>query len=184
VEDLIRTSLGSYFIDNVPQKKEEFTVTKEEIPLPQEIEETQDEEDEIIRSSIQRLKNFDPSHKKDSGKKEVSNSFKEKERDPNLYYFYNNLPEVFECRVTIEGKPKTSSVRLILNTGSWNLLFEGKIESNGMCSIPIKSLSLFSNGTMGKATLEVIVDDIIFTPWESEFVIERSNKIGVEVTKR
>lgn len=181
VEDLIRTSLGSYFIENVPQKKEEFRVTQEEVgEIPKH---EMGEEDEIIKSSIERLKNFDPSHYKKSENK-IPDISKNKEKDPNLYYFYNNLPEIFECKVTIEGNPSSSSARLILNSGSWNVLFEGKIGSNGMCTIPIKSLSIFPKGTKGKATLEVIVDDIIFTPWESEFVIEESNKIEVQVNKR
>jgi hypothetical protein len=43
---------------------------------------------------------------------------------------------------------------------------------------------LFPVGTIGKATLEVIVDDILFTPWENPFRIEESKKVEVEVFKR
>ena len=54
VEDLIRTSLGGSFMDQTPPKKEEKIEAEIETPGDEEIE-------EIINSSIKRLKNFDPS---------------------------------------------------------------------------------------------------------------------------
>jgi hypothetical protein len=197
VEDLIRTSLGGSFL--VDKKKEEETSPrKEEIPAEDPIYQ---EEEDIIKSSIQRLKNFDPS----TYKKKSPESFKfqespEKEefqeikipkkqetvssKINNYYPFYRDIEEVFECKVTIEGTASNSIVRLLLETESWDIVFQGKIKKDGICSIPIKKLSLFPVGTIGKATLEVIVDDILFTPWENPFRIEESKKVEVEVFKR
>ena len=207
VEDLIRTSLGGSFLSDV--KKEEETPKEEEIQNPEPKEDIED----IITSSIQRLKNFDPSkyNKKpqdnvnpreeskfrrpeyDSNREEIFN--KEEIKIPkkqetvsskisNYYPFYRDIEEVFECKVTIEGTASNSIVRLLLETETWDVIFQGKIKKDGICSIPIKKLSLFPVGTIGKATLEVIVDDILFTPWENPFRIEESKKVEVEVFKR
>lgn len=198
VEDLIRTSLGGSFVDKNPPKEEEKIESEIEIPEDEATE-------EIINSSIQRLKNFDP-----STYKKKSTSFREEEpQNPkdlyrgereeikipkkqetvsskinNYYPFYRDIEEVFECKVTIEGTASNSIVRLLLETEAWDVIFQGKIKKDGICSIPIKKLSLFPVGTIGKATLEVIVDDILFTPWENPFRIEESKKVEVEVFKR
>jgi len=204
VEDLIRTSLGGSFLsDKSDEKKNE-----EPLPKKEEIGETQPtytkskEEEDIIKSSIQRLKNFNPSlYQKKS--KEPLNPSPEPSREEdifqesipkkqetvsskinNYYPFYRDVEEVFECKVTIEGTASNSIARLLLETESWDIVFQGKIKKDGMCSIPIKKLSLFPVGTIGKATLEIIVDDILFTPWENPFRIEESKKVEVEVFKR
>ena len=198
VEDLIRTSLGGSFMDQTPPKKEEKIEAEIENPGDEEI-------GEIINSSIQRLKNFDPS----TYKKKPTSFPEEEPRNPkdsyreereeikipkkqetvsskinNYYPFYRDIEEVFECKVTIEGTASNSIVRLLLETETWDVIFQGKIKKDGICSIPIKKLSLFPVGTIGKATLEVIVDDILFTPWENPFRIEESKKVEVEVFKR
>ena len=198
VEDLIRTSLGGSFIDKNPPKEEEKIEAEIEIPEDEEIE-------EIINSSIQRLKNFDPSsYKKKPAsfhreEPEIPKNLYREEREEikipkkqetvsskisNYYPFYRDIEEVFECKVTIEGTASNSIVRLLLETETWDVIFQGKIKKDGICSIPIKKLSLFPVGTIGKATLEVIVDDILFTPWENPFRIEESKKVEVEVFKR
>jgi hypothetical protein len=194
VEDLIRTSLGGSFSSD--KKREDLSSPKEEIRSTEEIHQ---EEEDIIKSSIERLKNFDPS----AYKKKSVDSFTPKDEEEtipdlkipkkqetvsskisNYYPFYRDIEEVFECKVTIEGTASNSTVRLLLETESWDIVFQGKIKKDGICSIPIKKLSLFPVGTIGKATLEVIVDDILFTPWENPFRIEESKKVEVEVFKR
>ena len=201
VEDLIRTSLGGSFIDQTPTRKEEKVESDTEISGEEEIE-------EIINSSIQRLKNFDPSaykKKPTSFHREEPENLRDTYREEkiereevkipkkqetvsskisNYYPFYRDIEEVFECKVTIEGTASNSIVRLLLETETWDVIFQGKIKKDGICSIPIKKLSLFPIGTIGKATLEVIVDDILFTPWENPFRIEESKKVEVEVFKR
>ena len=97
------------------------------------------------------------------------------------YSFYRDRDEVFECKVTIEGTISTATARLLLNTDSWNLVFYGKIKKDGTCIIPIKKLVVFPHGTTGRATLEVVVDDVVFSPWENAFRVEESKKVRVQI---
>lgn len=97
------------------------------------------------------------------------------------YSFYRDRDEVFECKVTIEGTISTATVRLLLNTDTWNLVFYGKIKKDGTCIIPIKKLVVFPQGTTGRATLEVVVDDVVFSPWENAFRVEESKKVRVQI---
>ncbi len=46
--------------------------------------------------------------------------------------------------------------------------------------VPIKKLSIFPEGTTGRASLEVIVDDVVFVPWESPFKVEESRKVKID----
>jgi len=152
VEDLIRTSLGGSFVSQTPPREEEVPPQSQmESPSPEEVE-------EIIKSSIQRLKNFDPSsyqRKPSSFAEEMKSSepnYKEEIKEVkipkkqetisskinNYYPFYRDIEEVFECKVTIEGTASNSIVRLLLETETWDIVFQGKIKKDGICSIPIK----------------------------------------------
>jgi hypothetical protein len=97
------------------------------------------------------------------------------------YTFYRDKDEVFECKVTIEGTMSTATARLILVTDTWNLVFYGKIKKDGTCLIPIKKLSVFPIGTTGRATLEVVVDDVVFSAWEDAFRVEESRRVKVQI---
>lgn len=97
------------------------------------------------------------------------------------YSFYRDRDEVFECKVTIEGTISTATARLVLNTDTWNLVFYGKIKRDGTCIIPIKKLVVFPQGTTGRATLEVVVDDVVFSAWENAFRVEESKKVKVQI---
>ena len=62
------------------------------------------------------------------------------------------------------------------------LLFKGNIDSRGKCKIPVKKLKgLLNENAKGSIKLEVIADDVYFTPWESNFNVETSKKVTVEV---
>lgn len=99
----------------------------------------------------------------------------------NEYILHRDADEIFECTVNIEGgTDKTSKARLILKTDTWNLMFEGSIKRNGTCVIPIKKLHILPEGTTGEAFLEVVVDDILFIPWERPFSIAMSKKVSVD----
>jgi hypothetical protein len=97
------------------------------------------------------------------------------------YPFYRDRDEVFECKVTIEGTISTATARLVLVTDTWNLVFYGKIKRDGTCIIPIKKLVIFPQGTTGRATLEVVVDDVVFSAWENAFRVEESKKVKVQI---
>ena len=93
------------------------------------------------------------------------------------YDFSRDVNETFECIVSIEGTdPEKCKSRLILKTDTWNLFFDGIVKRDGTCSVPLKKLSIFPEGTLGYAYLEIIVDDVLFIPWESNFRIIGLNK--------
>ena len=52
----------------------------------------------------------------------------------------------------------------------------------GKCEIPIRKLKgLIDEDTTGNIRLEVIAEDTFFTPWETDFEVETSKKVTVEV---
>jgi len=100
-----------------------------------------------------------------------------------MYKLFTDKTEVFECNIKLEGASlKNSQARLIIESEDVNLMFEGTINKDGKCSIPIKKLKgLLEDSTSGQIKLEVIAEDTYFTPWKSEFVVEASRKVTVEV---
>ena len=100
-----------------------------------------------------------------------------------MYKLFTDKIEVFECDIKLSGASVSkSNVRLVVESADINLLFKGKIDSTGKCTVPVKRLSgLLGESTTGTLRLEVIADDTFFTPWESEFVVETSKKVTVEV---
>jgi len=100
-----------------------------------------------------------------------------------MYTLYTDKQELFECSISLEGASvKNSQARLIVESDNLNLLFKGTIDSSGKCTVPIKKLkNLLEESTKGKIRLEVIADDTYFTPWESDFEVETSRKVTVEV---
>ncbi len=100
-----------------------------------------------------------------------------------MYTLFTDKTELFECNIKLEGASlKNSQARLIIESEDINLLFKGKIDTTGKCTIPIKKLKgLLEGSTKGEIKLEVIADDTYFTPWKSEFIVEASKKLTVEV---
>ena len=102
----------------------------------------------------------------------------------NYYPLYRDKPEVFSCDVSVEGaKISDTSVRLIVESDEWTLMFPGEVDSKGKCSIQIKKLNLFNEGTVGKIRLEVIAENTVFIPWEDEFKVKMSKKVEVKVNE-
>jgi hypothetical protein len=100
-----------------------------------------------------------------------------------MYKLFTDKSEVFECDIKIEGTSLSkSSARLVVETGDYSLMFNGKITSDGKCQVPIRKLKgLIDENTKGNIRLEVIAEDTFFTPWKSEFEINASKKVTVEV---
>jgi hypothetical protein len=100
-----------------------------------------------------------------------------------MYKLYTDKIEIFECDIKLSGASlDKSKVRLVVESADVNLLFKGKIDSTGKCRVPVKRLSgLLGETTRGTLRLEVIADDTYFTPWKSDFVVETSKKVRVEV---
>jgi len=101
--------------------------------------------------------------------------------DPLAYKIFRDKAESFECRVMIEGSDvKNTAVRLILESEEWNIFFKGSI-NGGVCTIPLKKISILSPGLKGVIKLEVVVDGEIFYPWYETFQVQNSKNVKVEV---
>tara|TARA_S200002703_G_scaffold88629_1_gene76540 strand:+ start:126 stop:791 length:666 start_codon:yes stop_codon:yes gene_type:complete len=100
-----------------------------------------------------------------------------------MYNLYTDRKELFEAKIDISGASlEQSECRILVESDDWNLVFKGEINEDGNVKIPIKKLkALFKEGDTGTIKLEVIADDTYFTPWESEFKVNTSKKVTVEV---
>ena len=99
------------------------------------------------------------------------------------YKLYTDKQETFECDLYLEGADlKNSSARILVETKDLILLFPGKINEDGNCKVPIKKLKgLLDEKSEGNIKLEVIAEDTLIEPWQSEFIVETSKKVTVEV---
>ena len=99
------------------------------------------------------------------------------------YKLYTDKQEVFECNIFLEGASLTKATsRIIVETQDLKLMFEGTIDKDGNCKVPIKKLrGLVNEDTKGTMKLEVIAEDTYFLPWESDFKVDTAKKIKVEV---
>ena len=100
-----------------------------------------------------------------------------------MYKLFTDKSELFECDIKLQGASlKKSKARLVVETTDYSLMFNGSISNSGKCEIPIKKLKgLIDEDITGNIRLEVIAEDTYFTPWESEFEVETSKKVTVEV---
>ena len=100
-----------------------------------------------------------------------------------MYKLFTDKTELFECSISLQGASlKKSKARLVVETPEYSLLFNGTISKGGKCEIPIRKLKgLIDEDTKGNIRLEVIAEDTFFTPWESDFEVDASKKVTVEV---
>jgi len=100
-----------------------------------------------------------------------------------MYTLYTDKIENFKCSIDVEGASLSETdVRLVLQSDKLNLLYEGTIDANGTCNIPIDKLkNILKEGTEGTMRLEVIAEDTFFSPWEDSFTVETNKKVTVEV---
>ena len=100
-----------------------------------------------------------------------------------MYKLYTDKIENFEAKIKLEGASlKKSKARLVIEAEDFDLMFKGTISESGNVKIPVKKLKgLIDENTSGVIKLEVIAEDTYFTPWKSEFEIEASKKVTVEV---
>ena len=85
--------------------------------------------------------------------------------------------------IYLEGASLTKATsRIIVETKDLKLMFEGTIDKDGNCKVPIKKLrGLLGENDKGTMKLEVIAEDTYFNPWESDFEVDTAKKIKVEV---
>ena len=99
------------------------------------------------------------------------------------YKLYTDKQETFECDLFLEGADlKNSSARIIVESNDLTLMFKGKIDEKGNCKVPIKKLKgLLDENTTGNIKLEVIAEDTLIEPWQSDFVVSTAKKVTVEI---
>jgi hypothetical protein len=102
----------------------------------------------------------------------------------NGYTIYVDRDTVFECEASIKNASyKNSSARLIIESEDVNLVFFGIVDKNTI-SVPIKSLKkYFTENDTAKIKLEVIVENQLVTPWESEVEFDSYNKVEIKEIK-
>lgn len=103
-----------------------------------------------------------------------------------MYKLFTDKSELFECSINLEGASLNQSIaRILIESKDYNLVFNGKINSNGKCQIPIRKLKgLLPENSKGNIKLEVIAEDTYFTPWESNYSVDASKKVTVEVKEQ
>ena len=103
-----------------------------------------------------------------------------------MYKLFTDKKENFECKIELEGASLDDAVtRLVIESKKLNILFEGNIDNKGNCIIPIDKLKgLLKENDTGSMKLEVIAEDVYFSPWTSEFVVDTSKKIKVEIKEQ
>ena len=99
-----------------------------------------------------------------------------------MFKLYTDKNNTFKCKVLVEGANESTAIaRLVIEGESHNLMFDGKLKE-GVCEVNIGKFKNFDNfKSKGFVKLEVIADDTYFTPWKSEYKIEQSKTVVVEV---
>jgi hypothetical protein len=102
------------------------------------------------------------------------------------YNLYTDKPNKFNCNIEIEGTSLAKSkVRLVVETDEMSYMFNGSIESNGVCEVNIpKTKHFLSEGTKGNMRLEVIADAVYFEPWSSDFSVLANKKVTVQIAEQ
>jgi len=100
------------------------------------------------------------------------------------YKIYLDKEEIFECEASIKNASyKNSSARLIIESENINLVFYGNVDKDTI-SVPIKNLKkYFTEKDSAKIKLEVIVENQLVTPWESEIEFDSYNKVEIKQVK-
>jgi len=100
-----------------------------------------------------------------------------------MYKLYTDKQETFECDLFLEGADlKESSARIVVESKDLTLMFKGTIDEKGNCKVPIKKLKgLMSENTTGDIKLEVIAEDTLIEPWQSDFIVDTAKKVTVEI---
>jgi len=102
-----------------------------------------------------------------------------------MYKIYTDKNESFECEISVKNASlKNSVARLVIESSEGvNFVFNGKIEGE-KCIIPIRRLKgLLDESSRGNMFLEIIVEDIYFKPWQSDFIVEEHTSVKVKVNE-
>lgn len=170
------------FIEKTDLGKKIAAQTSQEEPLKEERVEPIIEE---IESALDEALKQEPPIPPVVEEKTPPTKVEESASTKKAYRVLRDKTENFECNVSVEGASvNDSKARIILESESGlNLVYYGKIDSNGKCTVPIKKGLPLNEGSTGKIRLEIIVDDQLFEGWEDSFIVETSKKVKVDVSE-
>lgn len=102
-----------------------------------------------------------------------------------MYTLYTDKQEDFKCKIGVDGADiSKTKARLVVEGKNMSYLFEGVVDSDGECTVPVSKLkNVLSENESGRLKLEVIAEDAFFSPWEDDFVVKTSKKVTVEVVQ-
>lgn len=100
------------------------------------------------------------------------------------YKLYRDKTETFVCDMEIMGaNPVNSKARIIIETRDLTYMFEGTIDGQGQCRVPLRKMNFLNENEGGVIKLEVIAEDMVFTPWQDNFTAVDSKKVNVRVVE-
>ena len=99
-----------------------------------------------------------------------------------MYKLLKDKNNEFQCEIKLEGANiNNATARLFLEADGAEYSFKGEIDGD-KCTIPMGKLKKFANLLeSGKIRLEVLADDTLFVPYESNYQLEAEKKVTVEV---
>jgi len=102
-----------------------------------------------------------------------------------MFRVFKDKSKRFSCKVDVGGVSLGQcKARIILESKDANLLFHGDIKENGICEVNISPLrDLIPEDSTGKIRLEIIADNTLFNPWETDFVVEVDKSISIKEVK-
>jgi len=102
-----------------------------------------------------------------------------------MYKLLKDKNNEFQCEIKLEGASiNNAKARLFLEADGAEYSFKGEIDGN-KCTIAMGKLSKFANLLEnGKIRLEVLADDTLFVPYESDYILEQEKKVTVEVKQQ
>jgi len=102
-----------------------------------------------------------------------------------MYKLFIDSDKSFSCDVDIKGCDISEChARIILETDKFSILLNGEINEDGKCSVEIPKLNnLLKEDTKGKMILEIIAENALFLPWESDFIVEKQKDVKVSSVK-
>lgn len=101
-----------------------------------------------------------------------------------MYRLLKDKNNEFQCEIRLEGASiNNAKARLFLEGDGCEYSFLGEIDGN-KCRIPMGKLKKFPNLLeSGKIRLEVLADDTLFVPYESNYILEQEKNVTVEVVQ-
>lgn len=161
-------SFSEFMANQKPSDEKENNLVKEAIEKA-----IEEKNNEVI---VEELKTVDDNY---HNKRELN---EEIESAPSRYKIFRDKAENFICDMEISGaNPTNSKARIIIESKDLTYMFEGTIDAQGKCKIPLKKMNFLTENETGIIKLEVIADDTVFTPWEDNFVAVNSKKVAVKV---